>query len=142
MVAQLRLLPTLCRIPRPLAGRWTFRAETWRSSTLAFVAVFPAGSKNPISYNTLLKPLTYCGYDNVGNLFVDGFDGSKWGLSELPEGGSTFEKLTLDQSVGQPGQVQWDGQYLSYESAGEWSTYIFAVVHLWLDSNCRGANSS
>jgi hypothetical protein len=80
-----------------------------------FVAVFPAGSKNPISYNTLLNA-QYCGYDNVGNLFVDGFDGSKWGLSELPEGGSTFEKLTLDQSVGQPGQVQWDGQYLSYES--------------------------
>ena len=79
------------------------------------VAVFPAGSQNPTSYNTLLNA-QLCGYDNVGNLFVDGFDGSKWGLSELPKGGSTFEKLTLDQSVGQPGQVQWDGQYLSYES--------------------------
>jgi hypothetical protein len=79
------------------------------------VAVFPAGSQNPTSYNTLLDA-QYCGYDNAGNLFVDGFDGSKFGLSELPKGGSTFEKLTLDQSVGQPGQVQWDGQYLSYES--------------------------
>jgi hypothetical protein len=79
------------------------------------VAVFPAGSQNPTSYNTLLNA-QYCGYDNAGNLFVNGFDAPNFGLSELPKGGSTFEKLRLDQSVGQPGQIQWDGQYVSYES--------------------------
>ncbi len=79
------------------------------------VAVFPAGSTTPTSYNTLLNA-QYCGYDNAGNLFVNGFDGEAFGLSELPRGASSFEKLTLDQSVGQPGQVQWDGQYLSYET--------------------------
>jgi hypothetical protein len=81
------------------------------------VAVFPAGSQNPTNYNTLLNA-QYCGYDNAGNLFVNGFDGQNVGLSELPKGSSTFEKLTLDQSVGEPGQVQWDGQYLSFESQG------------------------
>ena len=80
-----------------------------------FVAVFPAGSTTPTSYNTLLNAQA-CGYDNAGNLFVNGFDGQNVGLSELPKGSSTFEKLTLDQNVGQPGQVQWDGQYLTYES--------------------------
>ncbi len=80
-----------------------------------FVSVFPAGSSNPTTYNTQINA-QYCGYDSSGNLFVSGFDDGNSALSELPKGASTFGKLTLDQSVGQPGQVQWDGQYLTYES--------------------------
>jgi hypothetical protein len=80
-----------------------------------FVAIFPTGSANPNSYNTLIDA-HYCAYDNSGNLFVDGYDGQNYALSELPKGASAFEKLALDQSVGQPGQVQWDGEYLAYEN--------------------------
>jgi hypothetical protein len=81
----------------------------------AQVAVFPAGSQNSTSYNSLLDA-HFCGYDNAGNLFVSGNDGQNSGLSELPQGSSGFQKLTLDQSVDGPGQVQWDGQNLTYES--------------------------
>jgi hypothetical protein len=87
------------------------------------VAVFPPGSQNPISYNTLLDG-HFCGYDNAGNLFVSGYDGANSGLSELAKGTGSFEKLTLDQSVGAPGQVQWDGQYLTYESDNAAQTTI------------------
>ena len=80
-----------------------------------WVSVFPPGSQNATSYDTHIEA-SFCGYDNAGNLFVDGFDGPNSALSELPKGASAFEKLTLDQSVGAPGQVQWDGQYLTYES--------------------------
>jgi hypothetical protein len=79
------------------------------------VTLFPVGSQTPATYNTLLNA-QYCGYDDAGNLFVNGFDGQRIGLSELPNGSQTFEKLTIDQSVGNPGQMQWDGQYLTYES--------------------------
>jgi len=80
------------------------------------VAVFSAGSQqNPTTYATHIEA-QYCGYDNSGNLFVNGFDGENFALSELPNGASSFESLTLDQSVGNPGQLQWDGRYLTYES--------------------------
>ena len=80
-----------------------------------YVAVFPAGSKNPTYYDTMLNA-QYCGYDNDGNLFVDGFDGGNVALSELPEGSGGFEKLSFDQNYGDPGELQWDGEYLSYEN--------------------------
>lgn len=81
------------------------------------VAVFSPGSATPVVLSALIDA-HYCGYDNSGNLFVDGYDGQKYSLSELPKDGTAFEKLSLDQSVGQPGQVQWDGEHLSYESVG------------------------
>jgi len=86
--------------------------------TGGYVAVFPAGSKNPTSYDTMLNA-QYCGYDNDGNLFVDGFDGQSVGLSELPKGSDGFEMLSFEQNYGDPGQIQWDGKYLSYESQGK-----------------------
>jgi hypothetical protein len=82
------------------------------------IAVFPAGSRNPTNYATMLNA-QYCGYDNNGNLFVDGFNGQGVGLSELPKGSSSFEKLSFDQTYGDPGQLQWDGEYLSYENQGK-----------------------
>ena len=54
------------------------------------------------------------GYDNNGNLFVDGLgSGYKFTLVELPKGSSTFETITISNSVGFPGSVQWDGKYLT-----------------------------
>ena len=70
----------------------------------AQVAVFPAGSQNSTSYNSLLDA-HFCGYDNAGNLFVSGNDGQNSGLSELPQGSSGFQKLTLDQSVDEIGRA-------------------------------------
>ena len=93
------------------------------------IAVFSKGSSAPTVYSTLLDA-QYCGYDNAGNLFVDGVTetrGIAYGLSELASGSSTFEMLTLDQKVGLPGQLQWDGQYLTYESA---SPSLFTISRL------------
>ena len=99
--------PVGCSVD-PESGSLAVVNEGW-------VSVFPAGSKSPTSYDTHIDA-SFCGYDNAGNLFADGFDGPNSALSELPKGASAFEKLTLDQSVGAPGQVQWDGQNLTYES--------------------------
>jgi hypothetical protein len=54
------------------------------------------------------------GYDNKGNLFVDGFTSAAvFGLLELKRGGGTFETITTSNTVEFPGSVQWDGQYLT-----------------------------
>lgn len=81
------------------------------------VAVFKAGSGTPSVYDTGISP-NYCGYDAVGNLFVDGLANGAPGLAELPSGGASFFQLSISQSVGFPGQLQWDGSYITYESGG------------------------
>jgi hypothetical protein len=82
------------------------------------VAVFPSGTDNPTTYTVVQSQ--YCGYDNAGNLFVDAYTSSGFtALYELPASGSTFQQLTLSESInGFPSQVQWDGQYLSLEKRG------------------------
>jgi hypothetical protein len=56
------------------------------------------------------------GYDNQGNLFLDGFDGSdRFALVELPKGSNTFQMITPSNRVEFPGSVQWDGKYLTVE---------------------------
>ncbi|MGC2407421.1 MAG: hypothetical protein WA431_13520 [Candidatus Cybelea sp.] len=54
------------------------------------------------------------GYDNHGNLYVDGFNNdNQTTMAELPKGSSTFKTLTLSNSVGFPGAVQYDGTYIT-----------------------------
>ncbi|HEY2475072.1 MAG TPA: hypothetical protein VGI19_09750 [Candidatus Cybelea sp.] len=56
----------------------------------------------------------FCGYDNKGNLFVDGVDGSSnFAFAELPKGSGTFTNITLPDKVEWPGAVQWDGKYVA-----------------------------
>ncbi|MBV9717808.1 MAG: hypothetical protein JOZ77_00695 [Candidatus Eremiobacteraeota bacterium] len=81
------------------------------------VAIFTPSSGAPAIYNSTLEA-NYCGYDDAGNLFVDGSNGQAPGLAELPKGGQTFLKLSISQSVGVAGQVQWDGSHITYESGG------------------------
>jgi hypothetical protein len=53
------------------------------------------------------------GYDKSGNLYVDGFNsGGTFGFVELPKGKSTWITLT-GASVEFPGNVQFDGKYIT-----------------------------
>jgi hypothetical protein len=79
------------------------------------VAIFPDAKGTPTTYVSQLES-NNCGYDNAGNLFVDGNAGQAFGLSELPARASNFSKLAVDQQVGEPGRLQWDGQYLTWQS--------------------------
>jgi hypothetical protein len=80
------------------------------------IAVFPNEQGKPALYDTGIDS-TYCGYDDSGNLFVNGYgNGGAYTIAELPAGLSTLSTYRLDNSVGTPGQVQWDGKYITYES--------------------------
>jgi hypothetical protein len=75
----------------------------------------------------------FCGYDGSGNLFIDGEDGShNFRLFELPSGGSKLENVTLNQKVGFPGGVQWDGKYVAigdqaYETQDKSAIYEVSI---------------
>jgi hypothetical protein len=83
------------------------------------VAVFSNGSGSPATYLINDLDVQFCGYDNEGNLFVDGY-GHDTALYELPAGGSEFTSISLGSPVSdtRPGQVQWDGSYLTIEGLG------------------------
>lgn len=56
----------------------------------------------------------FCGYDDDGNLFVDGLDSTyDFVLFELPSGSGTLKMVTLSGTVDFPGGVAWDGEYMA-----------------------------
>jgi hypothetical protein len=70
----------------------------------------------------------FCGYDNEGNLYVDGFNaGSVFEFAEVPSGGSSFTHITLNQSIGFPGGVQWDGKYVAVGDLDNDIIYQFTI---------------
>lgn len=80
------------------------------------IAVFANEQGSPTVYDSAIGSL-YCGYDNHSDLFVDGFASSDHpGLSELLAGSSNFTKLKISESVGTPGQIQWDGSHITYQN--------------------------
>ena len=59
--------------------------------------------------------IDFCGYDNNGNLFVDGrtFGSPYIAFAELPRGGDALQAFSINGSFADPGPIQWDGQYLA-----------------------------
>jgi hypothetical protein len=79
------------------------------------VAVFTSASGNATVLSTDEEPL-YCGYDNLGNLFVDGGDADGLWLAELPKGSKTFLDISVTpSSTLNVGQLQWDGKYVTVQ---------------------------
>ena len=81
------------------------------------IAIFPDARGSARVYPGSGPDFIFCGYDNLGNLFVDGFpisDGS-FQLAELRKGHSALANISLDRYIKQPGQVQWDGKYVTVQ---------------------------
>ncbi len=79
------------------------------------LAIFANEQGTPKQYTTHIGAM-YCGYDNNGNLLIDGRNDQKPAFAELPKGSNDFTVFSIPESVGAPGQVQWDGKYITYES--------------------------
>ncbi len=80
------------------------------------VSIYKNASGNPTSYtDPSIHWYYYCGYDNQGNLYVDGlsYGSSKFGFAELPRGGNAFTDIALNETIYLPGGVQWDGKYMA-----------------------------
>ena len=54
------------------------------------------------------------GYDNKGDLFVDGItESDTYGVVEMASGSSSFSPVTLSNTIQFPGGIQWDGKYVT-----------------------------
>jgi WD40 repeat protein len=99
----------------PKSGDLAVANEWGASDGIGNVAVYPHASGSPTSYsNPNIYYYYFCGYDNKGNLFVDGeTQGSVFGLGELRKGGHSLDFISIDETIYLPGGVQWDGKYLA-----------------------------
>ncbi len=93
------------------------------------VVIYAKAKGSPKTYTDIaLLTFRYCGYDNAGNLFVDGQNGSgNFQFAELPKGKNAFTNITLSKRVEFPGGVQWDGTYVAVGDGGRNSAVIYRV---------------
>lgn len=79
------------------------------------VSIWADAQGTPTTYtDPALLIMLWCGYDNQGNLFVDGLPPTTgtFQLAELPQGSQTLVNLTL-KHVTFPGNLQWDGKAMA-----------------------------
>ncbi|HEX3368332.1 MAG TPA: hypothetical protein VHS56_02055 [Candidatus Cybelea sp.] len=92
------------------------------------VVIFAGGKGSGTTVSD--SPITstyFIGYDNAGDLFVDGFINSSIGFAEMKAGGSSFSSVSLPNSIEFPGQVQWDGTYITLNDQSAHAIYGYTV---------------
>lgn len=102
------------------------------ASSDAGLLIWQGAKYGPIDYFVPGYHFAYCGYDANGNLFADALSKSgKFSLLELPQGGVSVSVISVDKNLGNhPGQVQFDGTYVTVEdsdAAGLGAIYRLAV---------------
>jgi hypothetical protein len=89
------------------------------------VSVFKKASGAPKTLSDAnIHRMDFLGYDDKGNLFVDGTDSSGgFRYAKLPSGRKKFVDITLDKAIQFPGDVQYDGKYIAIGDQGTANVY-------------------
>ncbi len=92
------------------------------------ISVFPNASGIPTNYtDSAMSKMAFVGYDDSGNLFVDGAESSSFVFAELPRGGSALTNIYLPQSFQAAGGVAWDGKYVVVGDVLLGDVYQFSI---------------
>lgn len=93
------------------------------------VAIYVKARGTPTLYSSqLLTVPQYCGYDNRGNLFVDGgTTDAIFQLAEIPKRTNGFVALSVNQTIYVPGGVLWDGKHVAVLDPLVNTIYEFAI---------------
>ena len=99
------------------------------SSSSGNVIVYKGAKGTPIEYASAgFSNYFFLAYDGDGNLFADGRNSSSTTLvAELPEGKSAFRAISMNQAIGFPGAVAWDGEFLAVGDQLSSTIYQFKV---------------
>jgi hypothetical protein len=113
--------PVGCSID-PTTGNLAVTNIFGAGTTQGNVSVYSGASGKPTTYtDPEIYFMYFCGYDDKGNLFVDGRNTSgAFQFAELPKNGKNlFKNITLNYTVEFPGGVQWDGKHVAVGDQGE-----------------------
>jgi hypothetical protein len=103
-------------------------AVTWyKGVSQGYVAVYQDARGTPALYRQEKMTFNFCGYDDVGNLFVDGAAPYRFAFAELPRKGDKLKTVMLDRSIGFAGPVQWDGRNVAVGDESTDTIYRFAI---------------
>lgn len=92
------------------------------------LVIFRNHGRNRSRYHVApLDSLLYCAYDRDGDLFVDGYNGTRFALAELPSGANKFIAISLNRQIKYAAQIQWDGKNLAVETREDPTIYRIAI---------------
>ncbi len=104
-------LPDARSTPRPVISQSSSRGPA--VTTLPYFQTRAVARRSMI----LISTAFWCGYDNQGNLFVDGEGQSGASPVELAKNAQSFETLSIAPHIeGVFLRIQWDGSYLTVEA--------------------------
>ena len=106
--------PQACSID-PMTGNLAVTNGLAGYGGMGVVAIYADAKGDATDYvDPKIYYIAFCGYDDKGNLFVDGTNSvGTFKLDELPEGSSNFKSIKLTQPPVSPLDLQWAGKYLA-----------------------------
>jgi hypothetical protein len=108
-------------------------SNTGRSISSSDIVIYRHASPGPYLYwDQNLVTVWSPGYDNKGNLFVEGTNASGGAeLDELPSGKATFTNISLDgATINSPGGIMWDGTYMAATDQNYQGKNITAIYRI------------
>ena len=105
-------LPGGCAVD-PTTGNLAIANVSTLGSDPGDVLIYLKGRGRNIFKAQGISYYEYCGYDNAGNLFVDGQKDGAFAFAELPAGGHAFTDIELNAGIRFGGSVQWDGAHVA-----------------------------
>jgi hypothetical protein len=122
--------PVGCSVD-PTTGNLAVTNFSTTGSTQGDVVIYKHARGRPTGHFTdpNTNQMLLCGYDDKGNLFVDGLtQGYAFSLVELRVGSTTLTPIAVNQSIGNAGAVQWDGQHLAIGDQTTNTIYRFDII--------------
>jgi hypothetical protein len=120
--------PFSCSVD-PKSGTLAVTNITNSNNTAGDVVLYTNASGSPTAVFDPDIALYYqSGYDNKGNLFVDGYSSfpsraGVFGFAELPKGRDKLKTIKIDKNINAPGMIQWDGAYMAIGDAQNGHVY-------------------
>jgi hypothetical protein len=120
--------PVACSID-PKTGDLAVSNDETTNGSPGNVAIFKHAKGTPSYYSdSAIYRYAFCGYDERGNLFVDGLSyGSNFEFAELANGGASLTGVSLDQPIVSPGAIVWDGSHLAVGDDSSAVIYQFTI---------------
>ena len=130
--------PTICSVDPTTGNLAVANKETVDSSPQqGNVAIYAHAKGAPKLYvDSELFQVWFCGYDDKGNLYIDGTKGYSvnFGFAELPKGKTKLTNIALKGgTIYFPGKILWDGKHVvvgdqTYQNKYPYTTGIYQTT--------------